>query len=57
MRPRGEKMDEVEKYLIQAFDFMGDIAASLDSTGWAILATCTLVAGYALLRGPGIRGA
>ena len=50
-------MDTVEKYVYRCFDFMGDIAASLDSTGWAILAACTLVAGYALLRGPGIRGA
>ena len=33
-------MDHVEKYLIQAFDFMGDVAAGLDSTGWAILAGC-----------------
>ena len=50
-------MDAVEKYIAQVFDFLGSVAAGLDTTGWAVLAGCMLVAGYALLRGPGIRGA
>ncbi len=50
-------MDKVEKYVIHTFNYLGDIAACLDTTTWAILAACTMLAGIALLKGPGIRGA
>jgi len=49
-------MDKPPKVFFQVIDFMGDIAGRLDSTGWLILATCSVIAGYALLKGPGIRG-
>lgn len=48
---------KVEHYLKQFFDMLGDVASGLDSTGWAVLATVTVIAGWSLLKGPGIRGA
>ena len=50
-------MNKVEKYVFSAFNFLGDVAASFDTSTWVILAACTLLAGIALLKGPGIRGA
>jgi hypothetical protein len=57
MSVRRRKMDKVEKFITHVFNYLGHIAGSLDSTTWAILAACTLAAGIALLKGPGIRGA
>lgn len=50
-------MDKVEKYVVHTFNYLGDVASTFDTTTWAVLAVCTLAAGVALLKGPGIRGA
>ena len=52
----GLEMDTVEVYLTRVFNMIVNFAERLDSTGWLILATCTVIAGYSLLKGPGIRG-
>ncbi len=50
-------MDKPTKAMMDFIEYAGDIASRLDSTGWIILATCSVIAGYALLKGPGIRRA
>ena len=50
-------MHKLEKLVYHMFSFLGDVANGLDSTGWAVLATVTVIAGWSLLKGPGIRGA
>ena len=49
-------MDRPPQVIMQLIDYLGDVAGRLDSTGWLILATCSVIAGYSLLKGPGIRG-
>ena len=50
-------MDRASIYMTKAFNSIVQFAEGLDETGWMILATSSVIAGYYLLKGPGIRGA